>query len=274
MGNAASSVTLLNLIRLGNKKVLKKFNCQYLRHAAINVTKLSTGQLPPMKQPVYGQRALDMVFDLNPEEFDLASFFGEEAPIRMTTLSSPQMIQQKLNNQFGDHPHFSEVVALAMKKKMLEDLRAQRKEEYMSKCGLAMLYDRAGGKLTEHMSEAITNDQLKSPHAIALIAEIRRRWDFWDTQDKVQGDDMLQYDSFYNGFMAPYFACYRCNDTKKAIKALDMDADGYVDWNEFSVYLRWALQEYPNVEDADELLDVAFRKGLIPAMRDEMIKQK
>jgi hypothetical protein len=43
MGNAASCVTLMNLIRLGNKKVLKKYNCTYLRKAAINVTRITTG---------------------------------------------------------------------------------------------------------------------------------------------------------------------------------------------------------------------------------------
>jgi hypothetical protein len=46
---------------------------------------------------------------------------------------------------------------------------------------------------------------------------------------------MLEFDSFYNGFMAPYFACYRCSDTKKAIQALDMDKDGSIHWNEFMI---------------------------------------
>jgi isopropylmalate/homocitrate/citramalate synthase len=65
MGNAASCVTLMNLIRLGNKKVLKKYNCTYLRKAAINVTRITTGIDPHIKQPIYGGRALDFVFDLN-----------------------------------------------------------------------------------------------------------------------------------------------------------------------------------------------------------------
>ena len=99
-------------------------------------------------------------------------------------------------------------------------------------------------------------------------------WDTWDVRDKVQGDDMLEYDSFYNGFMAPYFSCYRCNDSKKAIQALDMDSDGQIDWNEFLVYLKWAMRQYPNIENSQDLLDITFRKGLIPAMRDEMIKQQ
>ncbi len=33
------------------------------------------------------------------------------------------------------------------------------------------------------------------------------------------------------------------------------------------------MRQYPNIKDADELLDVAFRKGIIPAMRDQIIKK-
>ena len=144
----------------------------------------------------------------------------------------------------------------------------------MSKAGLAVLFDRAGGSMTVAMRDEVAAVELKRPHAENLIAEIREQWDIWDTKDKVQGDDMLEYDSFYNGFMAPYFSCYRCSDTKRALQALDMDADGQVDWNEFLVYLKWAIRQYPDVRDTEELLDVTFRKGLIPAMRDELIKKE
>jgi hypothetical protein len=43
----------------------------------------------------------------------------------------------------------------------------------MSKCGLAMLFDRAGGSLTASMRDVIANDEVKKPHAQAIIAEIR-----------------------------------------------------------------------------------------------------
>ena len=144
----------------------------------------------------------------------------------------------------------------------------------MSKAGIAILFDRAGGSVTEKMRDEIAAAEMTSPHAQNLIAEIREIWDTWDVRDKVQGDDMLEYDSFYNGFMSPYFSCYRCNDSKKAIQALDMDADGQIDWNEFLVYLKWAMRQYPDIKDSQELLDIAFRKGLIPAMRDELIKKE
>ncbi|XP_052779242.1 uncharacterized protein LOC128216661 [Mya arenaria] len=275
MGNASSCVTLINLVRLGNKKVLQRYNCAFLRQAAITVTEISTGNPPHKNQPVYGARALDFVYDFTKEEFDLASFFGETAPIRITTVASPEMIRLHLVNLFGKDKSFTFDQAYKMKKVMLADLRRGRKEEYMSKVGLAILLDRSGGKVTPAMRDAIESDTLLTPHAQNLLTEIRARWDEWDLKEdeKDRGDNMLQFDSFYNAFMAPYFSCYRCNDTRKGLQCLDMDSDGMVDWSEFLVYLKWALHQYPDVRDSSELIDVAFRKGLIPAMRDEILRQ-
>ena len=142
----------------------------------------------------------------------------------------------------------------------------------MSKVGLALLFDRAGGKLTKEMADVISATQVKNQYHRCLIAEVRKLWDTWDLLDKEQDDERLQFDSFYHGFMAPYFGCYRCQSTKQALQALDMDANGYVDWKEFLVYIKWALHEYPDIETVDELLDITFQKGLIPAMLDEQIK--
>ena len=33
-----------------------------------------------------------------------------------------------------------------------------------------------------------------------------------------QCDDHLNFESFYNGFMAPYFGCHSCEDTRKGLK--------------------------------------------------------
>ena len=126
IGNASSCVTLMNLVRFGNKKVLGKFNCTYLRQAAINVTKITTGQLPHSKQPIFGQRAIDFVYDLRPEEFDFAAFFGEKAPVRITSLASEEMIRQRLVDVFGEDEQFTLDLAFSMKQQMLEDLRTER----------------------------------------------------------------------------------------------------------------------------------------------------
>ena len=61
---------------------------------------------------------------------------------------------------------------------------------------------------------------------------------------------------------------------RKGLKALDMDNDGFVDWKEFLVYIKWALRQYPDTEDPDDLLAIVFEKGLIPAMRDEKIRKE
>ena len=67
-----------------------------------------------------------MVFDMNPEDFDLAGFFGKEPPVRITTIASPQMIRQKLVNFFGEDPAFTVEIAAEMKKKMFQDLKNNR----------------------------------------------------------------------------------------------------------------------------------------------------
>ena len=278
-GHACSSIALMNLVRLGNKKVLQRYNCTYLRTAATNVTHITTGRAPHPKQAVYGERSLDMTFDFGgiagghtgKGEFDMAKFFGVEPPVRINTLASADMIQKRLVDLFGEDPQFTTAVAAKMKEVMIEDLSTNRKEEYMSKAGLALLFDRSGGKITAKMRDEIEKVGVSQPRIKQLIDDVRVIWDTWDLRDDVQGDDMLQFDSFYNGFMSPYFGCFRCEDTKRALKAIDMDSDGYVDWSEFLVYLKWAISEYPDIKDADELLSIAFRKGILPAMCDEVV---
>uniref|UniRef100_A0A1X7U6U0 EF-hand domain-containing protein n=2 Tax=Amphimedon queenslandica TaxID=400682 RepID=A0A1X7U6U0_AMPQE len=213
VGHACSSVTMMNLIRLGNQKILKKYNCTQLRKAAIAVTKLTTGKMPHPKQ---------------------------------------------------------------MKEQMLADLRKGRKEEYHSPAGIVLLFDRSGGKLTPAMADVIAKQKLSEVHHDNLIAKIREEWDSWDLREEGEnkGDGRLEFDSFYHGFMAPYFGCYRCGRTKKGLKALDMDNDGFVDWNEFLVYIKWALRQYPDTEEPDDLLSIVFEKGLMPAMRDEKIRRE
>ena len=279
MGHASSSVILLNLIRLGNKKVLETYNCTEVRKAAIRITEITTGKPPHPKQVVYGERALDMVFDMGGmggSEFNLGDFFGVETVNRITTLASPQMVKDRLVNVFGENPLFTIDMAKKMKQTIMDDLRSEppRKEEYQSPVGIAMLFDRSGGKLTAAMSDEIAKKKVKEPHHEVLIAEIRELWDEWDMADRVQKDNCLQFDSFYHGFLAPYFGCYRCIDTKLALKAMDMDSDGFVDWNEFMVYIKWALNQHPDVKSADEVLAIAFEQGLVPAMRDEKMKYR
>ena len=161
MGHASSCLTIMNLIRMGNMKVLDKFNCRKLRSASRAVTEITTGRPPHPKQPVCGERALDIVFGLDhltrspSTEFYLPEFFDEKYEIRMTSMATPLMIMEKLKAVFGENPQFNNDIATNMQKKILEDLLAGNKEEYQSNVGLAMLFDKSGGKLNAHMMEVI-----------------------------------------------------------------------------------------------------------------------
>lgn len=277
MGHASSTVTLTNLIRLGNSKVLKQYYCENFRKAAIEVTALTTTKPPHPKQCVYGGRALDLVFGfLGVGDFNLGEFFNERTENRMTTLATPAMVKDRLTYLFGPDKQFTEEMGQKMVEKMLEDLNSvpPRKEEYQSAMGIAILFDRSGGSLTQQMADAIAKVKLHSVHQQELIDEIKAEWDNWDMRESSKRDNRLAFDSFYHGFLQPYFGCFRCVQTKQALKAMDMDEDGFVDWNEFLVYIKWALNEYPESKNADEVLEIAFTEGLMPAMRDEQVKKK
>ena len=278
LGHADSCTTILNMIRLGNTAVQKQYNCKYLRDAAIKVTEIASGNSPDPRTPIYGDRALDMLFgatfaamDEDPticEGFDMAEFLGVKRVVRVTTMASGEMIVLKLKELFGENEQFTEEMGEEMRKQILANAAEGRREEYNSAVGLAMLFDQAGGHLTTEMAAAIEVSRETNVHIVNLIEEIKEEWDKWDCRDG-EVDDQLTFDNFYIGFMAPYFGCYRCEDSQLGLSAIDMDNDGMVDWTEFRFYLIWAGRQYPDVKNSQELLDKAFRFGLIPAMKDE-----
>ena len=281
LGHADSCTTLLNMIRLGNTAVQKQYNCKNLREAAIKVTEVVSGEPPDPRKPIYGERALDMLFgsvfsamEDDPtvcEGFDMVQFLGLKRVVRVSPMASGEMIIMKMKELFGEDPQFTVELGENMRKQITRNAEEGRHEEYNSEVGIAMLFDQSGGKLTPAMAEAIEKSQENDLHIKKLIAEIKEQWEVWDGRDQVI-DDQLTFDHFYIGFMAPYFGCYRCSDSQLGLKALDMDNDGMIDWFEFKFYLLWAGRQYPDVETSQELLDKAFRFGLIPAMKDEIDK--
>ena len=56
----------------------------------------------------------------------------------------------------------------------------------MSDIGLAMLFDRSGGRITPHMRDLITDQPYHSPHGKKLIQEMRERWDDLDSREEHQ----------------------------------------------------------------------------------------
>ena len=170
LGHACSTVTMMNLVRMGNTKVQERYNCTRLRDAALNVTEITTGMPPHPKQVIVGERALDLAFDfgsiaggtVGETDFDLAEFFGKEAPVRISTSSSDRMILKRLLDLFGEDPQFTMKMAHTMKETMLADLAGNRKVEYMSAEGVALLFGRSGGKITTRMADVIEEAEMKS----------------------------------------------------------------------------------------------------------------
>ena len=87
LGHASSCVTIMNLIRLGNEKVIEKFNCPYLRTGAQNVTKITTGSMPHTREPVYGARALDIIFGLDTSEC-LSRYFARFITVSLNMITT------------------------------------------------------------------------------------------------------------------------------------------------------------------------------------------
>jgi len=270
MGHADTCTAIMNLIRLGNEKVLKRYNCKYLREAAINVTKEVTGFPPHERQPIYGKRSLDLVFGFifsDPSAhggFNMAEFLGLEKEVRITNMCNPDMILIKLKQWFGENKQFTVEMAKKMQDTMLKHAVNNRKEEYNSRVGLAMLFDQSDGKMTEEMSAIVQQNTECSRVINGLIDEVKAMWDEFDPQKT----EKLSFRHFYDRFMGRYFGCYTCEDSQMALKAIDMDDDEGVDWWEFRHYLLWAGRQYPFVKDVEELMDIAFTKGIMPAMLD------
>ena len=82
---------------------------------------------------------------------------------------------------------------------------------------------------------------MESLHVKGMIDEIRVMWDDWDLRDGTK-DGKLKFDNFYDGFMKPYFGCYRCEDTRQALEVIDVvdPEEDMVSWDEFSLFLKWA----------------------------------
>lgn len=190
----------------------------------------------------------------------------------MNTLASTKMVIHRLNCLFKSNPpnpQFTEEMADKMLATIRSDLLEGRKEEYQSAVGLAVLFARSGGKPTEHMNEVVANAETHNLRHQNIINEVKATWDHWDSTEDVngRGDNCLDFESFYNGFMAHYFSCFTCADARKALRAIDMDKDGTVDWDEFLMYVKYVLAEYPNTPTAEDTIKNALVYGIIPAMR-------
>eukprot|EP00929_Paragymnodinium_shiwhaense_P052038 TRINITY_DN260_c0_g2_i1.p1 TRINITY_DN260_c0_g2~~TRINITY_DN260_c0_g2_i1.p1 ORF type:complete len:673 (-),score=189.23 TRINITY_DN260_c0_g2_i1:275-2293(-) len=290
MGHACSAVTIANLARLGNRKVAKKYKCNMLGSAARKVTMLTTTESVAERQIVYGPRAAEVVFDFagiagggaadgdgdgdidEIDKFSLAEFLGmDKPPIRITTLSSPNLIVQRLKEDFGDETYFTEDVAKQMLLQMEEDLQKGKREDYSSPAGLALLYTSVTEQPTEGMTVVLesqnhTNEATKKllQECEDLFREICANGD-QDKEELLPKNPSMGFLGFYNGYLQPYFGCFTCKDTRIALDSIDCSDDGEIEWMEWRFWCVWALRSYDDIRSLDDLHNRIFRHALLPS---------
>lgn len=153
-GHASSLMTLVNLARLGNQQVNRRFNLSKMRNAAIAVTEITTGCLPNGKQEIYGARAFDVIaegMDLT-VEIDPVDLLGVSPETRISSIATNNMLRNRLNEVFGTHDWDIEVLN-NMRSRVYADLLAGKKYEYQSSIGLMNLYERSNGQ--EHFADML-----------------------------------------------------------------------------------------------------------------------
>lgn len=286
-GHASSCVTLMNLVRLGNKDVLSRYNPKNFIKAARDVTAITTNKRVPSAHIVYGPRALDTVFgfggiaggvqddtfdkDANGviddvDRFTLASFLGLcDPPVRISTLASPQLVVQRLEQCFGSDPDFNKEIASKMMDTIKQNLISNLEAEYTSSIGLASLWRQVTGTLHPSMQKIYDSKRegVSEQHEILL----KTAKDYFG-QYLEAGNDSISYESFKEAYLCTFFDRFEHMDIDYEFvfdSLFDVDKNNGLSWTEMKFWYVFVLREYPNeINTFNELQEVVLRSALLP----------
>ena len=283
MGHASSCVTLANLARLGNKDVLTRYQTQNLATVAREVTLVTSNKKVHERQIVYGPRAIEAVFGFSGiaggaadesfdkngdgvidevDHFSLAKFLGvDEPPIRIHSLSSPDLVVRRLIQCFGDCPEFTEDIAKNMLARMTQELESNLEFEHSSPTGISMLWKGVTGSFHPKMMN-YDEDMERLTHRIKMFL---KKAEECFCQYLEEGEDAIEYRQFYDAYLQPYFGCFTCPRTRFVLDYIQMDNDGKLSWNEWRFWCLWALRTYPDeISNLDDLHNTIFRYAILP----------
>ena len=205
----------MNLVRLGNKDILSRYNPRNFLDAARKVTKITANKKVASRQLLYGPRAIESVFGFSGiaggtkddpfdvdgngviddvDRFSLAEFFGlNDPPVRISTLSSPALVVCRLKQSFGDDANFTEGIASKMLDSMKQELIHNYEAEHTSSIGFAMLWRSVTGTLKPSMQEVSNEmDDDLSRRSIIFLKDAK---DYFSQY--LQDDEFtISYDSF------------------------------------------------------------------------------
>lgn len=299
LGHASSAVALANLARLGNRDVATRYNLRGVVEAARRVTRLTTGTPVAVRQVVYGPRAVEAVFGFTAvgggvvdPTFDrdadgrldavfLADILGvAEKPVRLHTLATPAQFATRLRQCFGADARFDDALGARLKDGALAMLAAGEKAEYTSAIGLAVLYQRVTGTLAPAMvacveEAAATQEQNDAKHRV-LLAQAEENFQTALRAEGAGDADGLPFESFIANFVHAYLGgnhnTFGTSGIDGAVldavrKHFDLDGDSVITFEEWRVWLIWALRStHDDIHSTDTLYSAVIRHAVMPEL--------
>jgi len=288
LGHASSAVALANLARLGNRDVVTRYNLRGVIEGARQVTKLTTGAPVAVRQPVYGPRAIEAVFGFTAvgggvvdHTFDRDGsgtaaddvFLGDilgvaEKPVRLHTLATPTQFAERLVQCFGADESFDDVLGAKLKDGLLALLSSGDKAECTSSIGLALLHQRVTGTLTEAMVACVKGADEGGHDVLLTQAEACFK-------EALSGSEGLSYEKFAARFVDPYlgarhntFGVDLGDKVREAVRrSFDLDGDRLITFDEYRVWLVWALRSTQDaIHSVDDLFSAVVRRGIMPGL--------
>ena len=293
LGHACSAVALANLARLGNRDVVARYDLRGVVDAARAVTRLTTGAPVAVRQVVYGPRAIEAVFGFTAvgggvvdRTFDrdasgtaadavfLADILGvAEKPVRLHTLATPAQFAARLAQCFGAHASFDDALGARLKRGLLALLAAGDKAECTSPLGLALLHQRVEGGLTPAMLDCVKDAEAVERGSAVLLARAEACFD--EAAADAGGAAGLPYGAFAERFVDAYlgarhntFGADVGDKVRDAVRrSFDLDGDRRITFDEYRVWLLWALRStQDDIHSVDDLFAAVVRRGIMPGL--------
>ncbi|KAK3263231.1 hypothetical protein CYMTET_27950, partial [Cymbomonas tetramitiformis] len=282
VGHACSAQTITNMARYGNP--CEGYNVGALRNAAVEITKITTGEEPHPLTELYGSRANQWVFDFpgmgddflgRRWNFNTAAFLVAKKEARVHTLSTNDQIKKRLIETWGDHGWDLDVIS-KMRNVMLNDLRGNVKVQYQTADSIVQLYLRAGGKIPEGVINQIREKDTRHEEYPLVIQQVRQQWEATGLTHKSSAHgcvvDCIDFRGFYDLFFARTMGCYSCQYAGVAWAFFDANDDGNLEWVEFLSWLHWCIAEFPEESTSIEgLIDTLFARIVMPDVRRALL---
>jgi len=193
----------------------------------------------------------------------LLIFLGvEDPPIRINTLTSPNLLIQQLNRYFGHDDSFTVKLAESMIQRMKFELMHNYESEHTSPAGLAILYQQVKeGGIPPKMIDLMKKESADTKGNSVLLKEAKEC--FFKYVDV--GKDNINFSTFYEAYLRPFLGCFSCPRTRFVLDAIDFNDDQDIEWKEWRFWCLWALRNHSDyIVNVDDLHSYVLRYAILP----------